>query len=340
MLHDGSRNRVLTKKIEKECRSDSSVVFISRQYFDQDRGADYLKTTLQGEVDSDLVAKYIVLSGSYCLLRYIENCSGCAFAQHSLRVEYGTSCSSRMNLDRRTAVNLELICNAKTGKQKESLFGVINYTKTVIGARLLRSNILRPTTDIETISMRLDLVEDLLTNNRVFVEIVALLSAFPDLDKMLNGLTAVPRNITQKTARIGIDTLIYLKQSLKLAPMLANVIENTSQKSKIVQQKSTTDVLQSPTKLHNPILLAIIRNLRDPVLKSVENEILGMLTESTQYHKSSHAMRHQECFAIRNGINGLLDVARKTFLQTVEDLYAVQYHLLYSIEIRLIWKQF
>jgi hypothetical protein len=38
-------------------------------------------------------------------------------------------------------------------------------------------------------------------------------------------------------------------------------------------------------------------------------------------------MRHamggvlQECFAIRPGVNGLLDVARKTYLQSCEDIY-------------------
>lgn len=33
-----------------------------------------------------------------------------------------------------------------SGNQKESLFGAIDHTKTVAGGRLLRSNILRPST--------------------------------------------------------------------------------------------------------------------------------------------------------------------------------------------------
>lgn len=291
------------------------MLFISRQYFDQDRGADLLlNKLLQGEVDADLVAKYIVLSGAYCLLRYIENCSGSAFAPHSLRVEYGSTCATTMNLDRRTAINLELICNAKTGKQKESLFGVINNTKTVIGERLLRSNILRPSTDKVTINTRLDLVEDLLSNNRVFSELVALLTAFPDLDKMLNGLVTVPKNITPKTARVGIDTLIFLKETLKLSPKVVDVI--TSMKKLATSDNSST--------VMNPLLVAIAQNLRDPELSKIEALIMDMITESTTYQKSAHAMRHQECFALKNGIHGLLDVARKTFLQTVEDIYAVR----------------
>lgn len=289
------------------------MLFISRQYFDQDRGADLLKKVLHGNVDADLIAKYIVLSGAYCLLRYVENCSGSTFASNSLRVEYGATSSVRMNVDRRTAINLELICNAKTGKQKESLFGVINHTKTAVGARLLRSNILRPSTDIITINTRLDLVEDFIKNNRVFSEVVGLLSSFPDLDKMLSGLVAIPKNITLKTARIGIDTLIYLKQSLKLAPNLAAAIKNL---------KSASDS-EGVSSAMNPLLIAMVDNFIDPEFAKVEESIMSMLLESTTYNKSSHAMRHQECFAIKNGIHGLLDVARKTFLQTVEDIYAV-----------------
>jgi hypothetical protein len=70
----------------------------------------------------------------------------------------------------------------RSGSQKESLFGAIDHTKTVVGARLLRSSILRPSTgavflfnmrttqrsdlsccpaviDIPTIATRLDTVE-------------------------------------------------------------------------------------------------------------------------------------------------------------------------------------
>lgn len=44
-----------------------------------------LKRVLVGEVDGDLIAKYTVLSGAYCLLRYVENCNSFSYAPHSLR---------------------------------------------------------------------------------------------------------------------------------------------------------------------------------------------------------------------------------------------------------------
>jgi hypothetical protein len=42
----------------------------------------------------------------------------------------------------------------------------------------------------------------------------------------------------------------------------------------------------------------------------------------SHYHFKLHTHTHaQECFAVNAGIDGLLDVARKTFLQSVEDIY-------------------
>ena len=49
LLHDGSRSRILSKKILAlfpETNSGARVLFISRQYFDQDKGADMLKKVI------------------------------------------------------------------------------------------------------------------------------------------------------------------------------------------------------------------------------------------------------------------------------------------------------
>jgi DNA mismatch repair protein MSH4 len=147
LLHDGSKHRIIAKKIEEYSKDEElRILYISRQYFDQDRGADMLKKVIVGNVDRDLIAKYTVLAGTYCLLRYIENCQNITFPNHSLRIEYASSMTGRCNIDRRTSLNLELINNTKNGSQKQSLFGVINYTRTLVGARLLKTNILRPST--------------------------------------------------------------------------------------------------------------------------------------------------------------------------------------------------
>jgi hypothetical protein len=44
-----------------------------------------LSQVLCGRADADLVAKYTVLAGSFCLLRYLENCTGSKITDNSLR---------------------------------------------------------------------------------------------------------------------------------------------------------------------------------------------------------------------------------------------------------------
>lgn len=62
----------------------------------------------------------------------------------------------------------------------------------------------------------------------------------------------------------------------------------------------------------NCLLQTIIENISDPTLQELHVLILDILNDTTVSAKSPAQMRHQECFAIRPGKNGLLDVARKT----------------------------
>ena len=90
----------------------------------------------------------------------------------------------------------------------------------------------------------------------------------------------VPKNITPKTARVGIDdNLNFLKETLKLSPKVVDVI--TSMKKLATSDNSST--------VMNPLLVAIAQNLRDPEeLSKIEALIMDMITESTTYQKSTH----------------------------------------------------
>lgn len=48
---------------------------------------------------------------------------------------------------------------ASVSKRCSSLFGFLDYTSTSCGARLLRTNLLQPLTDINTLQLRLDGVQ-------------------------------------------------------------------------------------------------------------------------------------------------------------------------------------
>jgi DNA mismatch repair protein MSH4 len=169
---------------------------------------------------------------------------------------------------------------------------------------------LNPLTDLLTIETRLDVVELFLRHSRIYSEVADLLSKFPDFEKLSSGLVFVPKSITQKNAKMGIDILIFLKHSFKLVPKLVECLES------LVNQAETMN--RTPK---NPLILSIIVNLKDLTFVQITKMIDDLITDSTTFSKNSFEMRHQECFAIRPNIHGHLDVARKTFLQSVEDIH-------------------
>ena len=77
--------------------------------------------------------------------------------------------------------------------------------------------------------------------------------------------------------------------------------------------------------------------MKQPALSRVLNAVKNIFTESTAYSKNSHAMRHQECFALKPNTDGMMDVLRKAFLANVDDIYrlADEYAETYDITVQV-----
>jgi DNA mismatch repair protein MSH4 len=189
-------------------------------------------------------------------------------------------------------------------------------------------------------------VELLLRHNRTFTDIVTSLRKFPDLDKTLSGLTVVPKNVTARTASQGIDTIIYINETIKILPDLTESLKSLVQASSSsagTGSSSSAAARAAPAAARsaavNPLLAAMLENCATPVMAGFRHLISQVITESTQYSKSSHEMRHQECFVLKSGINGLLDLARKTYLQAVEDIYklAETYSTQFDVAIKVLF---
>ena len=92
------------------------------------------------------------------------------FAMHSLRIKYEPS-EGAMIIDISTIYSLELIQNLHNPKSRDCLFGLLNATQTAMGSRLLRSNVLQPLTEVDTITARHDALEELSTKEEMFFAI-------------------------------------------------------------------------------------------------------------------------------------------------------------------------
>lgn len=75
-------------------------------------------------------------------------------------------------IDLSTIHSLELIQNLHEPRSKDCLFGLLNQCLTPMGSRMLRSNIIQPSSQIESVLIpRYDALEELTIKEDMFFEI-------------------------------------------------------------------------------------------------------------------------------------------------------------------------
>ncbi len=127
-----------------------------------------------------------------------------------------------LGLDEATVSNLELV-RGIDGNRKWTLLATIDLTHTGMGARLLRSRVLRPSMDRSEIDSRLDAVEELNTSSVSRGRLGTLLDQVYDIERLLGRVTletAHPRDLLALAASFSV--LPDLATSLRpfVAPLL------------------------------------------------------------------------------------------------------------------------
>jgi DNA mismatch repair protein MutS len=118
-------------------------------------------------------------------------------------------------LDESTRRNLELTATLAEGKRKGSLLGLMDRTRTAMGARMLRQWINYPLVSVEKIKERHNAVEELVSEQGLRNEIVQLMEGIYDLER-LNGRISM--------AGAGAKDLVALKNSLLRIPPLLELL--------------------------------------------------------------------------------------------------------------------
>ncbi|XP_032921644.1 mutS protein homolog 4 isoform X4 [Catharus ustulatus] len=183
-------------------------------------------------------------------------------------------------------------------KDGHTLLGVLNYTKTPGGSRRLRSNILEPLVDAETINTRLDCVQELLQDEELFFGLQAVISKFLDTEQLLSVLVQIPKQDTVKTAESKITNLIYLKHTLELVEPLKAALRSCN----------------------TQLLKAYYNSLEDTRFGIILEKITSVINDDTRYTKGCLSMRTQKCYAVKPNINEFLDIARRTYTEIVDDI--------------------
>lgn len=133
-----------------------------------------------------LAGKAQAVSSAGAVLHYLQEGFKTGL-QHIGELTY-LSLSDRLQLDAATAEHLELLASRDGGK-RHSLFGIINFTKTGMGARLLRDRLLSPSQNLQWIEDRFDAVEELNSGFILRKELSELLVQVADMERLLSRIT-------------------------------------------------------------------------------------------------------------------------------------------------------
>nr|XP_051712312.1 mutS protein homolog 4 isoform X2 [Oryctolagus cuniculus] len=273
---------------------------VQRKYFNETKGLEYIEQFCTAEFSTVLMevqSKYYCLAAVAALLKYVEFIQNSVYAPKSLKICFQGSEQTAM-IDSSSAQNLELLVNNQDCRNNHTLFGVLNYTKTPGGSRRLRSNILEPLVDIETINMRLDCVQELLQDEELFFGLQSVISRFLDTEQLLSVLVQIPKQDTVNAAESKITNLIYLKHTLELVDPLKIALKNCN----------------------TPLLRAYYGSLEDKRFGIILEKIKTVINDDAKHMKGCLNMRTQKCYAVRSNINEFLDIARRTYTEIVDDI--------------------
>jgi DNA mismatch repair protein MutS len=150
-----------------------------------------------------LAGKLSAVGASGAIIHYVKQTQKTTL-EHITGLTYSESAEYLM-LDAATIRNLELF-ESSSGDAKDTLLGVINRTRTSMGARLLRSWLVRPSIDANEIELRLDAVAELAASAVALEEARTSFDGMFDLERLLSKITigtASPRELTALRASIA-----------------------------------------------------------------------------------------------------------------------------------------
>ena len=147
--------------------------------------------------------------------------------------------SEFMILDSITLRNLEIVKNVRDEGDANSLYRILNCTKTPLGSRTLKKWLLKPLLSVENINLRLDAVEELAADPLLSYDIRKWLSEVRDIERLVGRVVYGNSNARD---------LIALKKSLDAVPPIRDCLKEKIESELL---KEIAEGLASFSKLEN-----------------------------------------------------------------------------------------
>ncbi|KAJ3551161.1 hypothetical protein NM688_g4876 [Phlebia brevispora] len=284
---------------------------VVRKYWSEGAGLEFVNQLCVEDEEraATLVAvsnKYYALSAASALFKHAEAKLNTRFAAASLRIRY-VQVEGTMMIDPETARNLELVGNmaSRSRRSTHSLLGVLNHTYTAMAARLLRTTLLAPITTQSAIDARLDVVEELVQTEERYNEVKDALKLLNkmDFDKLISSLIASEARETSsaKTAASRVSQMLNVRAIVRSLPLLAKALEGS----------------------RSQLLTIIHEMISDERLERIDMLVSAALNDSAAPQRGGLGAINARVYAVKANYNRLLDVARETYKENVNDIFAL-----------------
>ena len=216
---------------------------------------------------------------------------------------------NHLTLDATALKNLEVVRNLRDGSKKDTLFDVLDFTKTPLGNRLLRRWLESPLIDVAAINRRLDAVEELFKNFTTRKNLREALKNIRDFERLMTKIEVGSANARD---------LIAIKVSMFALPTIAETLKDVTSDILKACRDGLGDFSAEAELIDKAISEDASLSLRDGgLIKSGYNEELDNLRRISTDH-STYLQDFEATEKARTGIRALKVGFNKVFGYYIE----------------------
>ncbi|RZF42657.1 hypothetical protein LSTR_LSTR001452 [Laodelphax striatellus] len=274
-----------------------NLTSVQRRYFNEREGLNLVqRLCLEDYSTIELIVKhkFYALAALAALITFIEHSHSMIFSKKSLKIQYQNA-EEVMSIDLDTAKRLELVLSTTGDSMHKSLLTVFNYCNTLSGRRFLRANILQPPSNLKVIGKRLECVEELVQDPMLITNLKVELKNFNDVEQLLWLCTQSPTLSVTKAGDMQMNYILLLHMTMKSLPAMQECLRETKSE-RFCRFKQV---------------------LADDRFKLISEHLKTYINEDAKPAKGFMLSQQQRCFAIKPGVNGLLDVARNSYSKLI-----------------------
>lgn len=317
-----------------------------------------------GSVGQDLK---LGISAAGAILAYLKQTKKVSLS-HINKILPRCNRGEQMFLDTNTIRNLELLTAMGTGERTNTLFSLLNKTKTAMGSRLLKNWITRPLLNVDKIKERQDAIEELFKNHDLSFSLEKKINKIADLERLSGKIgygKANPKDLIWLSDSLSVipelrsilgdaksNLLNYIKENLPDTTGLVNLIQNSIvddppfvlTEGGIIKSgySSELDSLKSQIRGSKDWIAGLQEEERKrtgiPSLKVGFNKVFGYFIEVTKPHLSKvpeDYIRKQTMVNAERFVTQELKEKEALILGAEEKIFKLEYELFLEIRSKI-----